>query len=81
VHTKSLSTVYSIAVQSAKRSRSNEGIEIAFNYHQKLCAFRQETHLKVATECIVREIGTGNQRKIVDDCDLGVELPRPARLI
>ena len=68
-------------MQSAKRSRGNQGFEIAFGRHQKLRVFHHEANLQVAIERIVREIGTGNQRSIVDNCDLGVELSWTARLI
>jgi hypothetical protein len=65
--------------QQAKRSRSNQGFKVAFGRHQKLCIFDEEADLHIAIERVVSEIGAGDQRKVVDNCNLGVEFPWTAR--
>ncbi len=69
------------ALQSSKSSFSDKRAKVSLCRRNKFRAFDHNAQFKVAIKCVVRKIGTGNQRKLVDNSNLGVELSWTTRQV
>ena len=70
-----------VALQSFKSSFSDKGFKIVLRRRNKFRTSHHNAQFQISIECVVREIGAGNQNNIVDDRDFCVELPWTTCLI